>query len=115
VTVDPKRARHCTLHQYGSARSLQFKINDNDVEFVGPYKHLDMSLILNLMTMTISRINAPFSVGRRITFYAILASSVFTFSNNYLIIIVCLFGSVLWRLDHNIIGNLRIAWRRVIS
>jgi hypothetical protein len=38
VIIDPKRARRCTLHQYGNARSLQFKIND-DSEFVDSYKH----------------------------------------------------------------------------
>ena len=40
VIINPKRIRHCNLHQYVHNSNMRFQINGNNIEFVEHYKHL---------------------------------------------------------------------------
>ena len=115
MIINPKRIRHCNLHQYVHNSNMRFQINGNNIEFVEHYKHLGH--IINSAfddSDDIADKRAAFigQANNILCYFGKLSSEVKQhLFNSYC---MSLFGCELWRLDHDSIDTLSVAWRRAI-
>lgn len=113
IVVNPTR-RNCLLYHYDRA-DIHFTINGDKLQFVDSYMHLghvinsrsdDLDDISDKRAVFIGQVNNIICYFGRLS--ALVKQKLFnSFCTSF-------FGCVLWRLDHDAIGALYVAWRQAI-
>ena len=115
LLISSVRNRSTMGYALRSCRCLPFKIMGNDIEFVESFKHLghvicsdfdDAGDIQDKLAVFIGQANNV------LCYFGKLTASVKQVLFNYYCL--SLFGSSLWRLDHEMIETVCIAWRKAV-